>query len=54
MKLKQQIPRCKETIGEVCSECNHAMSNHTLTIDTKDKSYSKTKCNLCDCKDGLF
>ena len=54
MKLKQRIPRCEETKGEVCGECNHAMSNHTMTIDTKDKSYSKLRCNLCKCKNGGF
>lgn len=54
MKVRQKIHRCKETVGKVCSDCNHAMSNHTVIIDTKDETYSKITCNLCKCTDGSF
>ena len=54
MKIKQKISRCKETINQQCPECLHAMSNHTLTIDTKDRKYLKINCIKCKCRNGSF
>lgn len=47
LKIKSKIPRTEKYHGQICSECLHAISNHTLTIDTKDKKYSKLKCLKC-------
>ena len=46
-KITQKIKRSSEISGQICSECLHAISNHTITFDTKDKKYSKMRCTKC-------
>ena len=47
MKFKQKIPRVEQVEGQICSGCNHAISNHYVMIDTKDKSYTQAKLHSC-------
>lgn len=54
MILKQKLPRHESNSGQICSGCNHAVSNHFITIDTRKpkqmaKLHSCTKCKSRKC-----
>ena len=53
MKLIQKLPRHESISGQICSECNCAISNHNVEVDTK-KPNSMIKlhsCRICKSKD---
>lgn len=53
MKIKQKMRRHESNAGQICSVCFHAVSNHYVMIDTKDKPYTQTKlhsCTVCKCR----
>ena len=49
-KVTNRIPRCSETVHEVCGECFHAMSNHTITCKMDDGDFLRFDCVICKCK----
>lgn len=53
MKLVQKFCRHESNSGQICSKCEHAVSNHNIEIDTqKPKQMAKLhSCNTCNSKD---
>ena len=47
LKIKNRIGKTAENSGQICGECLHAISNHIIIIDTKDKKYFKMTCTKC-------
>lgn len=53
MKFKQRVGRHESNIGQICSVCLHAISNHYVMINTKDKPGTQAKlhsCTKCKCR----
>lgn len=51
----QKLPRHESNAGQICSTCNHAVSNHKVSIDTKKpkqmaKLHSCLVCKSRKCK----